>query len=38
MTILVEGRPAGSTTATAGAATATRTRRAEFVLTLSCPE
>ncbi|MCU1632928.1 MAG: formyltetrahydrofolate deformylase [Micrococcaceae bacterium] len=38
MTILVEGRRAGSTTATAGAATATRTRRAEFVLTLSCPE
>ncbi|WP_458780607.1 formyltetrahydrofolate deformylase [Arthrobacter sp. D3-16] len=37
MTILLESRSPGSATAAAGAATAA-TRKAEFVLTLSCPD
>ncbi|MCO4239366.1 formyltetrahydrofolate deformylase [Pseudarthrobacter raffinosi] len=39
MTTIIESRPPRSVTAVAGAATAAaKTRRAEFVLTLSCPE
>jgi formyltetrahydrofolate deformylase len=39
VTTLIESRPAGSATAVAGAATAAaKTRPAEFVLTLACPE
>jgi formyltetrahydrofolate deformylase len=39
MTTIIESRPARSSTAVAGTATAAaKTRQAEFVLTLSCPE
>jgi formyltetrahydrofolate deformylase len=38
VTTIIESRPAHRTTAVAGAATAAKTRPAQFVLTLSCPE